>query len=235
MIKKTIMITSLVILIATISVVTTVTMVQADPEAGTTATFGIFPPGGPNPFAGGDAINHDYSHVAASKPLTVLFTNPASLPGGYFDAVEPTFQGTPFTPPAPDTSVTLYLGGFAVTTPFNIVKGHEEAKFSFTGLVPGNQYRVTAIISDMDDFALTTDMASTMPAPETVFVTDSTNAVDLGIMTAVPLGGPSQTITAILPTAAIADAAGTLTIGFNEFLFVGQYMVGELPYYHKLG
>ena len=225
MIKKTMTITSLAILVAAISVATTMTIVQATPEPTPKATFGLTPLGFANPLAGGDITNHEYSHVAASKALTVTFTNPASLPGGFFDAVEPGFQGAPFTAPVPDASITLYLAGVPVTTPFNIVEGYEEATFTMAALNPGQNYFLGTIIFDMDDFGLTTDMAGTMPAPETVFV--SVNGVDLPApVTAVPGGGPTQVITTAHGVVKATPAAN-IVVGFNE-LFIWD-PVGVVP------
>ena len=217
MIKKTMTITSLAILVAAISVATTMTMVQADPELTSKATFGLVPLGIANPLAGGDITNHEYSHVAASKALTVTFTNPVSLPGGFFDAVEPGFQGAPFTAPVPDASITLYLAGVPVTTPFNIVEGYEEATFTMAALNPGQNYFLGTIIFDMDDFGLTTDAAMLIPAPETVFV--SVNGVDLSApVTAVPGNGQTQAITTAHGVVK-ATPAGNIVVGFNE-LFI---------------
>jgi len=217
MIKKTMTITSLAILVAAISVATTMTMVQALPELTPKATFGLTPLGFANPFAGGDITNHEYSHVAASKALTVTFTNPASLPGGFFDAVEPGFQGAPFTAPVPDAVVTLHLAGVPVTTPFNIVEGYEEATFTMAALNPGQNYFLGTIIFDMDDFDLTTDAAMLIPAPETVFV--SVNGVDLlAPVTAVPGDGQTQVITTAHGVVK-ATPAGNIVVGFNE-LFI---------------
>lgn len=214
MIKKTMTITSIAVLIAAVSFATSITMVQADPEPTSKATFGLAPLGGANPLAGGDLTNHEYSHVAASKPLTIPFTNPASLPGGFFDAVEPGFQGAPFIAPAPDASITLHLAGVPVTTPFNIVEGYEEATFTMTSLNPGQNYFLGTTIFDMDDFGLTTDAAMLIPAPETVFV--SVNGVDLSApVTAVPGGGQTQGITTAHGVVK-ATPAGDIVVGFNE-------------------
>jgi len=57
MIKKTMTITSLAILVAAISVATTMTMVQATPEPTPKATFGLTPLGVANPLADGDISN----------------------------------------------------------------------------------------------------------------------------------------------------------------------------------
>jgi len=233
MIKKQLTITFIAILIAAVSVAATITMVQADLEAGTKATFELDTDIGTphsNPALGGDIVNHDYDDVSMSVPGTVLNTPGGSLLIGNFDASEPAFQAGGLEPvPGFGSPFTLFLGAIPFTTPLKVVKGHEEANFSFIGLVPGNQYRVTAIIADMDDFGLTVGLAGP-PALETVFVTDSNNGVDIGIMTAVPGAGTDQTIISTHPIAAVADATGTLTIGFNElFTWDAAFPVATAP------
>jgi len=233
MIKKTMTITSIAILFAAISVATTMTMVQADPEVGTIATFGPnFGTDGVtlNPILG-IPMNHDYSDVAASDAGTIAFTNAASLPGGYFDAVEPTFQGGGAAPiPDLPSPITLYLagGGGAVTPLLEITEGYEEARYTFTAPFPGQNYFLGTIISDMDDFGLFLDPAGVMtPAPETVFV--SVNGVDLlASVTAVPGSGASQVITTAHGVVKAAPAGG-IVVGFNEIFVWDPAAIPALP------
>ena len=227
MIKKTIMITSIAILVAAISVATTMTMVQADPDGDTKATFGLVI-GVANPLAGGDLSDHFYSDVAASDAMTVTFTNAASLPGGYFDAVEPVFQGGGAAPiPDLPSPIILYSGGVPITPPLEITEGYEEARYTFTAPNPGQNYFLGTIISDMDDFGLTTDIAGLIPAPETVFV--SVNGVDLlAPVTAVPGGGASQVITTAHGVVNAAPAGG-IVVGFNEIFVWDPAAIPPLP------
>jgi len=209
--------------------------VQADNETpGLVATFGdnTDPIDGTfcNTFDGtanaacgaGTPINHFYKDVAESKADTIANTNSASLPGGYFDAVEKTAQNTAVFP-VPDKTIMMYAAGDCfglnpgmsdLCSPMNFVRGYEEATFTFDGLTPFAKYEVEVLISDLDDFGLFEDMALMMALPETVFVTG--NTVDLGTVVAVVGGGNTQFITKTLPTLAIANGAGDLTLGFNE-------------------
>jgi len=207
-------------LLLTISIATTFSLVQADDESsGLVATFGASI-GDPNPFAGGDLINHEYGDLVSAKPLTVTFTNPDSLiPGGYFDAVEPDFQDDGAPLPGIDAVITPHdASGSLIFAPFNAFRGYEEGEFTFTGLCGGCSFVVTVIISDMDFFDSYGAPAKVDPLVETVFVTG--NSADLGTVEALPLApfplGDSQTITTTLASPGIADGLGTLTIGFNE-------------------
>jgi len=217
MINKTISITSLAILVATISVATTITMVQADPDGDTKATFGLGL-GVANPLAFFDLSDHFYSDVATSDPGTVANTPVGSIAIGNFDAAEPIFQsgGGPVpVAPIPGSPFTLYVPTIvAVTTPFNAAIGHEEATFTFTAPNPGQNYFLGTTISDMDDFGLALDAGGVTKAPETVFV--SVNGVNLATpVTAVPSSGADQTITTAHGVVKAAPAGG-LVVGFNE-------------------
>ncbi len=217
MIKKTMAITSLAILVATISVATTITMVQADPDGDTKATFGLGL-GVANPLVFFDLSDHFYSDVATSDPGTVANTPVGSIAIGNFDAAEPIFQsgGGPVpVAPIPGSPFTLYIPTIvAVTTPFNAAIGHEEATFTFTAPNPGQNYFLGTTIHDMDDFGLTFDLAGTMPATETVFV--SVNGVNLITpVAAVPGSGLDQTITTAHGVVQALPAGG-LVVGFNE-------------------
>jgi len=221
MIKKTIMITSIAILVAAISVATTMTMVQADPDGDTKATFGLV-------IGGGDLSDHFYSDVAASDAMTVTYTNAASLPGGYFDAVEPVFQGGGAAPiPDLPSPIILHSGGVPITPPLEITEGYEEARYTFTAPFPGQNYFLGTIISDMDDFGLTIDIDGLIPAPETVFV--SVNGVDLlAPVTAVPGGGASQVITTAHGVVNAAPGGG-IVVGFNEIFVWDPAAIPALP------
>ncbi len=223
MIRKTMTIISIAILVAAISVATTMTMIQADTEAsGLVATFG--PNGGtdgvtlnPELFI---AMNHDYSDVTGS--VDDAFTNSLSLPGGYLDAMEPTFQVDGLTVPTPDGSFSLFFGGALVAGPLDFIKGHEEATFDFDSLNADSLYEVTVDISDMDDVSFQTslwlDAGSSVPALETVFVT--ANTVELGSIVADvgALTGALKTKT-FSSQVERANGAGDLKVGFNQ-LFV---------------
>jgi len=208
-----------ILLVATIIGISTAALVQADNESSVrVATFGTN--GGPtdgttfNAFAGGAPINHEYKDVAESKSDTIENTNPASLPGGFFDAVEKTAQRTGVFP-VPDKAIpTMYTLGPTPLSPMNIVRGYEEATFTFDNLPPGAVYAVTVIIRDLDDFGLFEDAALSMPLPETVLVTG--NGLSLGTVDAVVGSGTTQVITKTLLTSATVDGSGQLTIGFNE-------------------
>jgi len=176
------------------------------------ATFGPSI-GGTNPAAGGATVTHLYSTVATSVPGTVAHTNPASLPAGFFDAVEPTFQGGGL-PPVPDASgVVLFAGAVSVTPPLDVVRGFEEAIFTFSGLVPFLPYRVAVVLFDLDDPGLTVGLGGP-PALEDVLITG--NGASLGSVTAVAGGGLTQTVSTTLSVFGVADGSGDLTIGFNE-------------------
>jgi len=218
MIKKTMTITSIAILIAAVSVAATITMIQADPEAGTKATFelvGDLTTPHSNPALGGDLVNHIYDDVSKSDPGTVQFTPIGSIAIGNFDAAEPIFQDGGGPPvPGLGSPLTLFNGASPFTTPFNAVVGHEEAAFTFTAPNPGQNYFLGTTISDMDDFGLALDAGGVTKAPETVFV--SVNGVNLATpVTAVPGSGLDQTITTAHGVVKALPAGG-LVVGFNE-------------------
>ena len=179
-----------------------------------------------NSFANNAPINYHYSDVAESKADTVLYTNPLSLPDGYFDAVEPDLQGSSIEPVPDFENVQFYFQPGGIQLPLvNIVLGYEEAEFAFTGLTPGEQYDVTVTISDMDEFdeltnlpppftSITNDQPGIDPVIETVIV--SGNGVELGAVSAIVGDGDSQTVTSFLGTATVSGA-GEVTIGFNEY------------------
>ena len=224
MIRKTISITSIAILVAAISVATTMTMIQADSDGDTKATFELVGDlGTPHSMVGvaPDIVDHEYSDVTTSVDTT--FTNSLSLPGGYLDAMEPTFQddGDPVPTPDPASPFTLYLpaGGGAVAGPFEFTKGYEEATFLFDSLTVGNLYEVTVKISDMDDTGLFLDpLGVTTHALETVFVT--ANTVELGSAVA-DIGAVSPKLVTKTFSSQVerADGSGDLLVGFNQ-LFV---------------
>ena len=87
-------ITSLAILVAAISVATTITTVQADNES--TDLVALFGPDTgqlgvtPNPFLGG-MMDHFYADVTGST-AAAGFSSAASLMGGFLDASEPSIQ-----------------------------------------------------------------------------------------------------------------------------------------------
>ena len=231
--KLTAVSTTTILLFALFAVAVPVTTTNADPEkTGLVATFG--PSIGS--FNGNlqvlENANHLYSDVASSKARTVAFTNPASLPQGFFDAVQSRFQGGGAAP-TPDTTITLLCSGLPLvpgfcatgdpvtTKPINVVKGYEEGKFKFKKLAEG-EYLVTVVIFDMDDLGLI-DMATGLAAPETVFVT--ANGEEIGSVTAVPGMGTTQTITKQFTTA-VEDDDGKIKIGFNQ-LFTWASMSGQ--------
>ena len=176
---------------------------DTDPHTSLVATFG---PG-----------EHPYTDVSESDSGTVMWAPVASTSTGYFDAVEPTYQSGGAAP-IPDTTITAYDAVGTPIGPLKIVKGYEEARFAFDGLVPGNQYSVTVKISDMDFFDIFADDLGAIPLPETVFVTG--NGVELGsVAAATDLGlglGTTQTITKTLELLAISDGSGKIIVGFNE-------------------
>ncbi len=221
MIMKTMTITSIAILIAAVSVATTITMVQADNDGDTKATFEFLADiGTPHSMVGvaPDIVDHEYSDVATSVALTVAFTNPASLPGGYFDAVEPSIQGG-FAPanaifiPGLVAYSTAFGPCSALTTPVDVYKGFEEGVFTFDSLNAGQNYWVNVSISDMDDFGVFTDAACSIPALETVFV--SANSVELGSVVA-SVGATTPKLEVSTVGIGKADPLGDMTVGFNE-------------------
>ena len=238
MIRKTMTITFIAILIAAVSVATTITMVEADPEsASLTATFGYnpgnlclsFPAGGvigatPNPILG-TIMTHHYSDLVFTKPLTVVNTNPASLPCGYFDAVEPSLQsGMPAAnvPIPPPLTLWASIPGPAcipATPALDVYLGFEEGDFTFDTLNAGQNYWVKVTQSEMDDFEapgpfpLFTEGTCTTAALETTFV--SANTVSLGTVVAVDGNGQNQLITTTVGVGK-ADPLGDMTIGFIE-------------------
>jgi len=233
MIKKTMTITSLAILVAVISVATTITMVQADNESTSldalfgpnTGTIGVTA----NPKIGG-AMEHFYSDIAASTAASA-FTPPASLAGGYFDASDPTFQGGGAAP-VPDfaTGLILYVSAgpcIPVTPPLDVSKGFVEGVFTFDALNSGQNYWVKVTNSEMDDFQSFTDAACSIPAVETTFV--SANGVDLGTVTALVTGAQDQTITTTVGVGT-ADPTGSMTIGFNELFSWDPAGAGAGPF-----
>ena len=217
-------ITLLALLIVTFSI-TSISVAQADPEGGLIAMF-------PAP--------HLYSDVASSDLLTVIYTNPLSLPGGFFDAVEPVYQGGGLAP-IPDGIILVHTSPLAVPANFPIgsiqfVKGYEEARFTFDNLTPFAAYAVTVKISDMDFFDTYAAPGAVGPIAETVFI--SGNGVPLGsVVASTTLGfgaGQGQTIMTTLGTTGTADGAGLLVVGFNEN-FVWDDTVSPSPWDAGIG
>jgi hypothetical protein len=186
----------------------------------------------------GEFEEHLFSVLAESDATTVAYTNPASLfplDQGYFDAVDAGMQESG-TLPAGAVSKTFYVDpahpfapipfAFDGTSswPMEIVKGHEEAQFTFEGLDSNAMYKVTVHVDNLGDFGIFEDPGLTTPALEEVFVTGGplpANNIELGSVSAVWSGGvaigdTNQLITKTLPVAAISSGTGTLTIGFNN-------------------
>ena len=220
MIMKTMTITSIAILIAAVSVATTITMVQADPDSDLIALFG--PLAGtigvtPNPFLGG-MMDHFYSDVTGST-AAAAFSSAASLGGGYLDASEPSIQsgGAPANPvfiPGFVAYTTAFGGCLAVVaTPVDVYKGFEESVFTFDSLNAGQNYWVNVSISDMDDFGVFTENTCTTNVLETVFV--SANTVELGSVVA-SVGAVAPKLEVSTVGVGKADPLGDMTVGFNQ-------------------
>ena len=220
MIRKTMTIISIAILVAAISVATTMTMIQADNDSDVGALFG--PDTGqlgvtPNPILGG-SMEHFYADVTGST-AAVGFSSAASLSGGYLDASEPSIQsGVVPANPVFIPGLVLYLSVgpcIPVTPALDVYKGFEESVFTFDSLTVGNLYEVTVDISDMDDFGVFTEATCTTPALETVFVT--ANTVELGSVVA-DIGAPTGALKTKTFTSQVerADGLGDMTVGFNQ-------------------
>lgn len=197
-------------------------LVSADNDVDGDAVFAVTLPGF-NIL--GTPADHNYTDIATSQPDTVLYTNPASLPGGYFDAVDPTFQGGGAAP-ATDANIILYFGGAQVSPILNVSKGFQEGNFTFN-VLPDTFYFVNVTISDLDNFGLTLDADQNIPAVETVFITANVNAssFEIGSISANstivqnPPSDPGQTVADRLPLIAKSNSTGDLRVGFNQ-LFV---------------